>query len=190
MIEPRTGKCMTLLTVLVFLCGGIAFSQSAEYRIGQQGPSGGLVFYDKGVMTDGWRYLEVSPFPAQVMLPWDLSLLDIPTDSAIGSGKANTERIAATQANGKDSSSTAAQYCADLVFNDYSDWFLPSKDELELLYRQYSTNQLGEFMSIGYGYWTSTQYDQKKAWAQGFYAGVQGRIGKTEMFLVRPIRSF
>ncbi|WP_320129918.1 hypothetical protein [uncultured Sphaerochaeta sp.] len=73
---------------------------------------------------------------------------------------------------------------------DNSDWFLPSQEELDLLYRQYSTNQLGEFMGIGYGYWTSTEYDQKRAWAQGFYAGVQGRIEKTEMFLVRPIRAF
>ncbi|AEV30040.1 hypothetical protein SpiGrapes_2264 [Sphaerochaeta pleomorpha str. Grapes] len=189
MIDSRTGKYSILLMVLVFLCSGVVFSQSAEYLVGQPGPSGGLVFYDKGEKTDGWRYLEVSPFSVQVMLPWGVVPLDTPTNSNIGSGKSNTEHIAAMQANSQEPP-TAAGYCANLVFNGYSDWFLPSKEELQLLYLQYSTNQLGEFMALGYGYWTSTQYDQKKAWAQGFYAGVQGRIGKTELFLVRPIRSF
>lgn len=30
------------------------------YNIGDHGPAGGLVFYDKGSYADGWRYLEVA----------------------------------------------------------------------------------------------------------------------------------
>ena len=32
-----------------------------EYTIGDTGPAGGIIFYDKGNKTDGWRYLEAAP---------------------------------------------------------------------------------------------------------------------------------
>jgi hypothetical protein len=31
------------------------------YKIGDKGPAGGWIFYDKGNRTDGWRYLEAAP---------------------------------------------------------------------------------------------------------------------------------
>jgi len=53
------------------------------------------------------------------------------TAIAIGTGKSNTEKIIEEQSAG----TYAAKLCDDLVLNGYSDWFLPSKDELNELYK-------------------------------------------------------
>jgi hypothetical protein len=191
LLGSRIGKIILCILFLSFFFCGLVFAQSDSYAVGQQGPAKGLVFYDKGIVSDGWRYLEVSPFSVQVLLPWgDKSFGALGfTSSSLGFGKANTETIAAFQSKGNDFP-TAAKYCTNLQLNGYSDWFLPSKEELSILYQYFSTSHNGEFMGIGYGYWTSTEFDNEKAWAQGFYEGVQGRIQKAEAFLVRPIRAF
>ena len=33
-----------------------------DYNIGDLGPAGGIVFYDKGNNKDGWRYIETNMF--------------------------------------------------------------------------------------------------------------------------------
>ncbi|MCL2043481.1 MAG: FlgO family outer membrane protein [Treponema sp.] len=35
------------------------------YQVGELGPSGGYVFFDKGSYSDGWRYLEAAPDSAE-----------------------------------------------------------------------------------------------------------------------------
>lgn len=37
------------------------------YAIGDTGPAGGIVFYDKGNTSDGWRYLEAAPANLKVV---------------------------------------------------------------------------------------------------------------------------
>lgn len=74
--------------------------------------------------------------------------------------------------------------------NRLSDWYLPSKEELELLYWNLVPRNQGNFKGIGFGYWSSTEYSIDQAWALGFHEGRSGRIDKTEQFLVRAIRSF
>jgi len=31
------------------------------YKIKDRGPAGGIIFYNKGYYSDGWRYMEVVP---------------------------------------------------------------------------------------------------------------------------------
>ena len=72
------------------------------------------------------------------------------TGTAIGTGQANTNAIVTAQGPG----SYAAKLCDDLVLNGYSDWYLPSKDELNQLY-------LNETIVGGFaydGYWSSSEF--------------------------------
>ena len=55
------------------------------------------------------------------------------TGTAVGTGAANTQKIIAVQGR---TYNYAALVCANYSGGGYSDWFLPSKDELFLLYQQ------------------------------------------------------
>ncbi len=101
---------------------------------------------------------------------------------ALGTGNANTNTIVAAQGAGN----YAAQLCYDLVLNGYSDWYLPSKDELNKLYLNKTI--IGGFATTDY--WTSSEYGSSDSWDQSFNTGFQNFHGKNYVFYVRPVRSF
>jgi len=105
----------------------------------------------------------------------------------IGAGEMNTAIIIASQvAIGDDGSTYAARVSADLVISNYSDWYLPSKYELNLMYLQKAT--IGGFAS-GW-YWSSTEYNNNYAGTQLFTNGIQGTNGKFDANYVRAVRAF
>lgn len=65
-----------------------------------------------------------------------------------------------------------------------------SKDELSLLFTNLARTGKETFRGEGYAYWSSSSYDEDRAWAQGFFTGVQGRVEKSELLVVRAIRAF
>jgi hypothetical protein len=107
------------------------------------------------------------------------------TATAIGTGNANTNTIVSVQGAG----SYAAQFCQDLVLNGYSDWYLPSFDELTRLY--INMNSIGGFVNGG-DYWSSTEVSPStdEAWSISFNLGDQFQSQKSETFHVRAIRAF
>jgi len=70
---------------------------------------------------------------------------------AIGTGNQNTIDIEA----GCTTVGTAADFCANLTQDGYSDWFLPSRDELVLMYNSLHLQGLGGF--VNWYYWSSTE---------------------------------
>jgi hypothetical protein len=104
------------------------------------------------------------------------------TSSAIGTGQANTTAIV----NGCSTAGIAAHICNDLVLNYYSDWFLPSKDELDKLYHQQTF--VGGFANDNY--WSSSEYSANHAWAEWFGSGTQANSGKSLTHYVRAVRAF
>jgi hypothetical protein len=65
-------------------------------------------------------------------------------------------------------------------------WFLPAKDELDLLYKQKpKIPGLSEM-----NYWSSTEHDERNAWAQDFSTGKQITLDKASSIAVRAIRRF
>ena len=104
------------------------------------------------------------------------------TETALGTGNVNTNIIASSQGAG----SYAARLCYDLELGGYSDWYLPSKDELHKLIQ--SQGIVGGY--TGSFYWSSSENDAGSAWCEQFPFGYQYIYGKNNTFCVRAIRSF
>ena len=104
------------------------------------------------------------------------------TNQGIGTGNTNTNTIIATQGEG----SYAAQLCADLVSGGYSDWYLPSRAELNKLYL--SRVEIG-FDTDAY-YWSSSEASTHYAWIQYFVDGGSASTNKGYLYRVRAIRTF
>jgi hypothetical protein len=101
----------------------------------------------------------------------------------LGTGNQNTIDIMA----GCAQPDRAARFCGDLVLNGYSDWYLPSRVELQILWE--NRTALGTLYGI---YWSSTQFDEFRAIAIDF-----GILEPTNIFeqkdvvhTVYPVRSF
>ena len=99
-------------------------------------------------------------------------------------GKGNTDAIIAAQGDG----SYAAALCKSLTINGFSDWFLPSKDELNLMGTNLKTEGLGGF---GEGWlWSSSQGNFDDAWEQRFSDGSQDNMYKINRYAIRACRAF
>jgi hypothetical protein len=112
--------------------------------------------------------------------------------SGIYGGAQNTKKsiaIAIAPAGAESSTCPAASVCDNLVSGGYTDWYLPSKDELDMMYVNLHLQGLGNF---NYFYWSSTEYDGNDydAWVQVFFTGSQYNGGKSNTNGVRAVRAF
>ena len=143
--------------------------------------NGGLIFYIDGTGQHG---LICSPTDQSYGAIWGCSGTGLATETGIGFGNQNTLLIV----NGCSTSGIAAKICNDLVLNSYSDWFLPSIDELALMYSNLKVNNLGGFAEASY--WSSSQSGLHGAWRKDFSNGRQDYPSKTSSFYVRAVRAF
>jgi hypothetical protein len=122
-----------------------------EYKIGDKGPAGGIIFYDMGFVMDGWRYMEAAPqdFPNKAQFGG----CGVLTETGVGSGMQNTARIAA-DLKSRGQTLRAAQIVSVPKYGGYDDWFLPSRDELNLMYENLKQKRIGGFSSDAY--WSSS----------------------------------
>jgi hypothetical protein len=104
------------------------------------------------------------------------------TATSLGTGNANTNAIVSVQGAGN----YAAKLCYDLVLNGYSDWYLPSRDELSMLYSNKAF--IGGFAAAYY--WSSSEDNSFNAWVQNFYNGNQDGANKASTNYVRAVRAF
>jgi hypothetical protein len=104
--------------------------------------------------------------------------------ATLGSGNENTLDII----NSCHTTGIAAEVCSDLTLNGYSDWFLPSKDELKMMYTNLYLAHLGNFSSNAY--WSSTEMTNVFAWQIAFSSGIVQGANKVTRSSVRAIRAF
>jgi len=163
-----------------------ADTKNNEYKIGDKGPAGGWVFYDKGNSKGGWRYLEAAPEDQSTPAEWGCYEKSIPgaKGTAIGTGKSNTEAIVKSCGEAK----IAAKLCTAYRGGGKSDWFLPSKDELDLICKNLNLKGVGGFAASNY--WSSSEFNGDDAWSQGFYTGYQYGHVKYGTGRVRAVRAF
>jgi hypothetical protein len=132
------------------------------YRIGDTGPAGGLIFYDKGNNSGGWRYLEAAPVDTDKQFPF-FPTTELPhvyekwagmQSRLVGDGKRNTELIFEFFVKNGGGFNTAVRYCMDLTVNGFDDWYLPAMDELNWLYGNLYLQNIGGLKNDWY--WTSS----------------------------------
>ena len=112
------------------------------------------------------------------------------TGTAVGIGSANTDAIISVQ--GPVATSYAAGLARAYTGGGYTDWFLPSKDELYLMYSNIGQGSLlgniGNFADEYY--WSSTEDGYEFAWERNFNDGGQGSVNKNITDSVRAVRAF
>ncbi|MBL4670389.1 MAG: DUF1566 domain-containing protein [Flavobacteriales bacterium] len=148
--------------------------------------AGGLIAY---LNTIGGNGFVVASNDQSTALIWDPNQPagsgTAGTNDAIGNGPLNTNAIVNTILAG----SYAAQACNDLVLNSFSDWFLPSRDELTEVYNNLHLNGYGNFQNISY--WSSSETPTATiVWYRKFDTGQEGMGGSEQLFGVRAVRTF
>ena len=117
------------------------------------------------------------------------------TSASIGQGQKNTKAMMGQAGY----TGGAAKVCNDysITVNEitYSDWFLPSKDELNQMYEHKAAinsaaaaNSGSNFSNVYY--WSSTEFDFNFAWKQHFNGGFQFYNSKVYTDSVRAVRAF
>jgi hypothetical protein len=149
---------------------------SGDFYIGQS-YGGGIIFYIDGTGKHGLICAPTDQGPGS---PWGCDTTLIGTSAAIGTGQANTTAII----NGCGEAGIAARVCDDLVLNGYSDWYMPSIDELYQLYLQRN------IINVVASHWTSTEYNKNFGVILSFTDGEIGDTHKSNPNFVRAIRAF
>ncbi len=160
---------------------------------------GGLVAYilqpsDVGFDPNVQHGIIVAPFDQSTSAEWGCRGTEIGnTSSSFGYGRINTNLIL----NGCTQTGIAAKICDELILNGYSDWYLPSTDELNKIYVHLHQNGKGNFnvSSTFIRYWSSSEggYYGNFGSAYNFCFAdgtISGYTFKDDLNLVRAIRYF
>lgn len=156
--------------------------QAAQsFSIGQK-YGGGIIFYVDATKKHG---LIAATADQSTQMHWYKGkyVVTKATGIAIGTGADNTAKIINKQG---DNGSYAARVCTQYHGGGFTDWFLPSRGELNQLYK--ARNKVGGFEATNY--WSSTESDANNASDQEFGGGFQFYDDKSFTIHVRAVRKF
>jgi hypothetical protein len=165
----------------------VSFTTTQNFTVGVS-YQGGIIAYvftatDPGYVSGQTHGLIATSVNQSSGAQWGCSGVSIATNTSLGSGQANTISIVSSCTT----TGIAARLCNDLVSGGYSDWYLPSKDELAKIYL--NRTSIGGFNSGSY--WSSTQSSSTTSWSLDFTSGVaSSSSSKTANLYVRAIRRF
>ena len=196
LVNSETGTATTTYT-------GTTCEYGGSCKIGDVAPGGGYVFYVSATtidaasgISDGGIYLATAP------QTWGGGSIDLNasfgcggtnisgTSDAVGTGAENTRLINASCAT----AGIASRLAADSSAEGFTDWFIPSIDELTLIYNNLKVNSLSNLQSLNY--WSSTQ-GSSNLYGKYWWFGSGPASGQTDKnnsaasnMYVRPIRAF
>ena len=193
-------KLIGLLVVFFIVGSAGVHAEGTPCKVGEIGPGGGYIFFcdnlnDK-VLPAGKIGLEAAPSDQKGIRWYNGEYKNTgATATAVGKGLSNTRKIIGSQgerkkAEGYEVYAALSCYSRPSIGGDSdSNWFLPSKDELNLMYENLAKkNNLGNFAHDFY--WSSSEFDDYVAWYQGFSNGGQGYGYKGYASNVRCARAF
>lgn len=163
------------------------------YNIGDIGPAGGFVFYQRPIFSLDWNFLEVSSKDYSSSTPWGLNSTKTSiVNKEVEMGYSNTFSMISTFGN---SGTYSALVSHNFTLNNYNDWFLPSITELSMIRDLFLVNSTLNLVDDIY--WSSTEDENfpERAWAVKMIPDTQ--MGskvftqlKTSNEFIRPIRRF
>ena len=157
----------------------------------------GIVFYilqpgDPGYIAGETHGLIAAASDQSTGIVWSKNNTTIigTTSTALGTGLANTNAIVAQSGSGTCASSICKAYNG----GGKSDWYLPSLNELNLMYNNIGQGAASPYTNIGgfadFVYWSSSEANSLEAWYQSFVTSVSIYSGKQSTLPVRAVRSF
>lgn len=193
--------------------------------IGAQGPGGGEIFFiDTENEIEGYDYLEVAPTDAvaSALVAWSttttkcgvgadtscqLSYISTAGDALSrlrlnSRDEATNEVVTRHRAGVVDASEYAAGAADSFATSTASDWFLPTKEQLNELCKYARNLPTGNTSVVcgrsgtlrdgfaGVTYWSSSEGSATGAWSQNFVFGFQFTDLKSNALTVRPVRGF
>lgn len=186
------GPGLTIIGNVISLAGPVTYSVGDFAQ-------GGIVFW---VDETGEHGLVAAKEDQSTGIRWYAGSYGVTgaTGDGVYAGKANTASIIAGHATiGDDGEMYAARLCDELEVMEggktYGDWYLPSKEELNLMYTNRAVIDSVAQANEGSGfasarYWSSTEINLLNAWIQNFGNGNQDFDNKHLIHRVRAVRAF
>ena len=173
-----------------------------KYTVGEKGPAGGIIIYDvdadnsdenNGAGPDdlsleknGWRYLEVAPEDAGTSTYLFGSNGEYATGEKKGDGKSNTEILLNAMSEVKTISFPAAETRNSYKAGGFMDWYLPSRDELNLMYTY--KDKIGNMKEDRY--WTSSTVGEINVYYRSFKDADNSYTLRDYSYYVRLIHQY
>ncbi|MFL2573118.1 MAG: DUF1566 domain-containing protein [Flavobacteriales bacterium] len=179
---------------LLFLTGCVGSEDNNPILSIGDSHEGGIIFYLDG----NGGGLIASTEDLEGTYEWGCYLTQVEDGgnlTQIGTGYQNTLDIVNQQCLTEFGGIPAAQVAIDAQINGFDDWYLPSRDELYLMYLNIgqggldSNNNIGNFSDSQY--WSSSESNFSNAWIVAFGVGLSESIAKNSFHgRVRTVRSF
>lgn len=163
--------------------------------------------YSSGTYEFIFGYYRIASDGSNLFVNGKTSKDDDCTRRGVGEGGRNTRLhvdaiggSAYTDSSGSHTTDNYAARLCDILEYEvngeiFDDWFLPSNEELNLMYKNLWGKDVGSFgpaIGRGYAYWSSTEVGSFAihAWRRYFASGAWCNVDRSDSFRVRPVRAF